>query len=291
MKKSALRVVGLVGVLACLVLFIRQPSWPTPDKLLIFVTFIFMIFAQGRAVFKRLAPFVVLLLAYESFRGIVPSLNEHVNYLFMPDADKFIFLGRLPTVQLQSWFWNGQLQWYDFLFYLVYMLHFILPVALALLIWKFRASYYWRYITTFLVLSFAGFFTFLAFPAAPPWMASDRGYIEPISRISSSVWSTLGIHDFPSLYNRISPNPVAAVPSLHTAYAALFTLFLWRLFGKKWGIPACVYPLLIAVGTVYQGEHYVIDVILGVVYAVVSFYVVARLWHKCSKTMHGFTEK
>ncbi len=99
------------------------------------------------------------------------------------------------------------LQWYDFVFYGFYMLHFVLPITLALIIWKKRESSYWRYIVSYLTVSFSAFIMFLVFPAAPPWMASDQGIIAPITRITSYVWQYLGITDFPSLYNRISPNP------------------------------------------------------------------------------------
>lgn len=274
MQKKITQIIGVIGTLFCLVIFIRTPSFPTPDKLLIFATSIFMIFGQGWAVLKRLLPFVALLLVYESFRGLVPHLNNNVHFYELINADRWLFFGRLPTKILQNWLWNGRVQWYDFAFYLVYMLHFVLPLCLALLIWKTREKYYWRFIATFLTTSFAGFVTFLAFPAAPPWMASDLRMIEPITRVSSHVWFALGINDFPSLYNKISPNPVAAMPSLHAAYATLLVMFVYKLYGKKWAALATIYPLMIYFGTVYQGEHYVIDEIAGALYAVVAFFAV-----------------
>jgi hypothetical protein len=268
---------GVGGTLLCIGIFLIDPSWPTPDKLLVFFMFVFMIFGQATALLKRFVPFVGLLLTYEAFRSVVPSLNHRVEYRFMPAADKWLF-GVLPTAKLQSWWWHGSVQWYDFAFYLFYMLHFILPFSLALLIWKKREPAYWQYVASYLAVSFAGFITFLAFPAAPPWIASQKGIIQPITRISSDVWSRLGIHDFPSVYNKISPNPVAAVPSLHAAYATLFALFTFRLFGKKWGLLSLVYPLMIYVGTVYQGEHYAIDEILGALYAIIFYVLIDKLF-------------
>ncbi len=268
-----------MGALVCIGLFVHDPSFPTPDKLLIFLTFVFMSLGQGWAVFKRLAPFVALLLVYESFRGVAEQLNNHINYTWMPHMDRWLF-GNLPTTTLQGWLWHGHVQWYDFVFYLAYMLHFILPLGLALLIWKYREKLYWRYVATFLAVSFMGFVTFLAFPAAPPWLAAQNNVIPHIERISSHVWYALNLHDFPSVYNKISPNPVAAVPSLHAAYATLLVLFVWKLFGKKWGLAALVYPFLIFVGTVYQGEHYAIDIVIGIIYALIAYYLTALVFKR-----------
>ncbi len=299
-RKGLSQLVGILGTILTLVVFYKEPSFPTPDKLLVFLTLVFMAFGQGWRLFKRLTPFVVLLLVYESFRGLVPQLNTHVNYWAMVVVDRFMFGGTLPTTILQRWLWHGHIQWYDFLFYLAYMLHFVLPVALALVIWKTRISHYWHYITAYVGVSFAGFLTFLAFPAAPPWLASDKGIIEPIVRISSHVFYAFGIKDFPSVYNRLSPNPVAAVPSLHAAFSTLFALYITVLFKpekrqKKWSWAtlrwlAWSHPLLIWVGTVYQGEHYAIDEILGILYAIAAYYAAPHilqgvLW--CSKKVHN----
>lgn len=290
--------VGIVGTAIVIIIFIREPSWPTPDKILILATFVCLIFRQAKDMLKHFLPFVILLLAYESFRGLVPHLNTQVNYLWMPGVDRAMFGGELPTVWLQEHLWHGSVQWYDFMLYLTYMLHFVLPFALAFVIWKMYESKYWTYVTAFLIVSFAGFLTYWAFPAAPPWMASDLGYIEHIDRVSSSVWAALGIHDFPSLYNKISPNPVAAVPSLHAAYATLFAMFVITIFKSRWRYLSLIYPAFIYFGTVYQGEHYLIDEILGGLYAVAAFfaapYVVKgfiAVWLEAQKRIPLFRKK
>lgn len=186
--------------------------------------------------------------------------------------DRLLFFGHLPTKVLQDWWWTGEVQWYDFVLYGPYTLHFVMPFALGVLIWRTREKEYWNFMTTFVMCSFMAFITYVLFPAAPPWMADERGLIEPIVRVSSEVWRAFGIHDFPGIYNKVSPNPVAAVPSLHAAYAFLVAFFVTRLYKTNWRWLAWIFPLLIWVGTIYQGEHYVIDVIIGILYALVAYF-------------------
>lgn len=271
-RRNFYRAIGLIGFTTCAIAYVLYPSFPTPDKILVFIILGAMIFSQAIAIAIRFIPFILILYVYEAFRGLAHHLNQHVNYLFMPDADKFIFFGHLPTAVLQRWLWHGQVQWYDFVLYLAYMAHFIMPLLLAVIVWKKFTSQYWRFVATYAVLSFAGFLTYLVFPAAPPWMASDMSLIEPIHRVSSDVWFALGVQDFSTFYSQVSPNPVAAVPSLHSAYALLFALFVTTLFKSRWRFAAWIFPALIGFGTVYQGEHYVIDAILGWIYALVAFY-------------------
>jgi hypothetical protein len=237
------------------------------------MTCVAMAFGMARQMLKRFLPFIGLLVVYESFRGVANNLNKHVHFAWMPDVDRWIF-GRLPTVWMQRHWWNGHVHWYDFAFYTFYLLHFVLPIALGIIIWRRRESFYWQYVSCYVVASFIGFATYLLFPAAPPWMAAQDGRIPPITRISENVWAAMGIHRFPTLYNEISPNPVAAVPSLHAAYSTLFVLIVYRLFGPRWATASLIYPFMIIVGTVYMGEHYVIDAILGIACAVLSFVVV-----------------
>ncbi len=270
MKYSVWQVIGAVGVLTCLGLFIYEPSFPTPDKLLVFVTFLFMVFHQAIDMLKRILPFVAVILTYESFRGIAHSLNTHVNYALAPDVDKFLF-GNLPTIYFQNWLWHGHVRWYDYALYLPYLLFFALPFGLAILVWKTRVKHYWNVITSYTITFFGAFLCFLVFPAAPPWMASDQHRIEHIQRISSDVWRSLGIHDFPLLYDHIAPNPVAAVPSLHAACSTLFSIYVFKLYGRRWGALSMLYPAMIYFGVIYQGEHYAFDVFVGVLLAIGAY--------------------
>lgn len=274
--KNALR----VGVLAALVivLLIERTFW-TPDTLFIILLVVFAVFGQARPFLLRFAPLILLLLAYESFRSLVPHLNTNVHYWEMIHFDQWLGRGTLPTEWLQSFMWNGHLQWYDFYFYFLYTIHFLMPIALGVLIWKkFGDSLYWQFMLALLLLSYGAFLTYLLFPAAPPWMSSNLGYFDPIHRISSDVWWAMGIKDFSSFYDKLSPNPVAAVPSLHSAYPALFALFINKMYSlkKTWWI--WLYPASLWLGVVYLGEHYVIDVLLGVLYAVLAFVAADRFF-------------
>ena len=276
------QIIGVVGIIASIIVFVRAPSFPTPDKIVIFMVFLFMIFKQALAMLVRFGPFVLILLVYESFRSIADQLNSHVNYTLAPDIDKLLF-GNLPTVYFQDWLWHGYVRWYDFLLYLPYLLHFVLPIGLGVLVWKTREKHYWRLANTLLVAAFMSFFTFLLFPAAPPWLAAQNQLIEPITRITSDVWFSLGIKDFPSFYNEITPNIVAAVPSLHAAWAVLLSIFIFKLYGRRWGSLSLLYPAVIAFGTVYQGEHYAFDIFAGAIYALVAYLLtppLMRLGHK-----------
>jgi membrane-associated phospholipid phosphatase len=265
-----------VGVIVLLgVFFLFKRNFWTPDTLFAVFLVVFIVMGQARNFLVRFAPFVLLLLAYDSFRGIADDLNTYVNYWPMISFDQNVF-GILPTETLQQWWWHGSLQWYDFYFYFLYTLHFLMPVALAILIWKLHPRLYWQFVAALVGLSFAAFITYIIFPAAPPWLASDLHMIEPIHRISTDLWFAMGIDDPSALYNKLSPNLVAAVPSLHSAYPMLFTLFIWRMFTikKTWWVG--VYPLSMWVGVVYLGEHYVFDVIFGAGYAIIAYFVAER---------------
>jgi len=247
-------------------------SFLTLDLIFLLTLPAFFLYGKGIEYFKRFFPFVAIVLVYDSLRSIVPLLVHNIHFQEMIAFDKWIGGGQVPTVTLQHWLYHGQLHWFDYYFYLSYMLHFVAPYVIGLLIWRYRPHGYWRFITALLVLSYAGFITYLLFPAAPPWMASDRGLIDHITKISTAVWFGWGIHSFPTLYSHLNPNETAAMPSLHAAYPLLDLLFINRLFGRKIAAAFAIYPLSVFFGVVYLGEHYVIDVIVGALYALVAFY-------------------
>ncbi|MEK7603025.1 MAG: phosphatase PAP2 family protein [Patescibacteria group bacterium] len=263
-----------------LFLLIRFWAFWTPDLLFIMLLVGFILWGQAVEFIKKFVPFLVLLLSYEALRGFANHVNNNVHFDMMINWDRSVF-GQLPTSWLQSFLYLGHLAWYDFFLYGLYMMHFIVPIAIALWFWKKKPKFYSPFLTGLLLMSYAGFVTYIIYPAAPPWMASDMGLIEPIRRISSDVWAAWGVNDFPSLYDKFAPNPVAAVPSLHAAYPLLMWLFIRKAYPKNkwlvWGFFA--YPALIWFGIVYLGEHYVIDVVLGIIYAVVAYLLTVKFFN------------
>lgn len=274
--------VAVIGIAVAVV--VTQRTFWTPDTLFVALLIVSAVFGQARAFIIRFLPLVLLMTLYEFFRGLADDLNGTVHFTEMIDIDRWMFFGHLPTVVLQEWWWQGQVQWYDFYFYFLYMIHFLMPALLAVLIWKKKPKHYWQFMWALVGLSFAAFVTYILFPAAPPWMASlpEHGYItEPMRRVSSDIWWAMGVKNFTELYNNIPANQVAAVPSLHSAFPMLFSMFVTGLFGMRRFWWVYIYPISMWIGVTYMGEHYVIDVILGALYAVLAYYasVAAFKWY------------
>lgn len=274
----AIRVIIVVLAVAAL---ITQRTFWTPDVLFVMLLIVSAAFGQARAFLIRFLPLVLLITLYELFRGFADDLNGTVHYTEMIDFDRWAFFGNLPTVALQDWLWRGQVRWYDFYFYFLYMIHFLMPALLAVLIWKKRPNHYWQYMWALIGLSFAGFLTYLIYPAAPPWMASWHGFIdEPMRRVSSDIWGAMGVRNFAELYDKLPANQVAAIPSLHSAYPLLFSMFITGLFGLKKFWWVYIYPISMWIGVVYMGEHYVVDAVLGALYAALAYYASVLLYRR-----------
>lgn len=252
------------------VLFGRRTFW-TPDTLFFILLAAFAVFGQAGSFVWRFAPFVILLLVYDSLRGVAGRINPHVHYTEMIHFDQWLFAGHIPSVWLQSYWWNGALSWLDYFFYFFYAIHFVVPVGFAIVLWKFRPRYYWPFVGALVFLSYAAFATYIAYPAAPPWLAAEKGLLGPLHHISSDIWQSAGITNVSELYTKISPNLVAAIPSLHSAYPFLTFLFAVAAFGWRRCGWIGLYPLIMWVGVVYLGEHYVVDVLIGALYAAASF--------------------
>jgi membrane-associated phospholipid phosphatase len=120
--------------------------------------------------------------------------------------------------------------------------------------------------------------TYVLFPAAPPWYAARDGVIGPAIRASARGWIWLHVNHAGNLLSegQLAANPVAAMPSLHTGFATLIALFLAQRVHSRWRWLFVLYPIAMGCALVYLGEHYVVDVVAGVVYALVIHLLVSR---------------
>jgi hypothetical protein len=246
---------------------IVRNSFLMPDVIFLLLVAGFVWGRQRLHFVRDFAPFVLLLLSYDAMRGFADDLAGRVHVGYPIALERALFLGRVPTQELQGWFSDvGTIHWYDSLSALIHAIHFVVPLLFAALIWQHRRQQYWRFVIALLLLSYAGFITYMLLPTAPPWWAGMVGDLEGVRMVHLSGHTAF-------LYDKVNPNPVAAMPSLHAAYPWLFFLFARRLWGSR-GTPVVIYPAAVFVTSVYLGHHYVVDLIAGVYYASVAYYLV-----------------
>ncbi len=212
-------------------------------------------------------PVAALLMAYDATRGLADGLGMPVHVTEPAAADRWLGGGVLPTVWLQH---TLQADWWKGLAALVYGSHFVVTPLLLCVLWVCNRRLWGRYVRLVLALSAAGLATYVLYPAAPPWLAAKHHVIEPVKRLSASGWDVLGLPHAGALLSdsQGQVNQVAAVPSLHTAFAVLTCLVLFPVARHVWQRVALVgYALLMPLVLVWAGEHYVVDTLLGALYA------------------------
>ncbi len=249
-------------------------TWPAPDVVAVFLLCFALLAARGVSFLRDWSPLVLLLLGYVGLTGIVSGLVADAHIGLPISIDRFLFHGVVPTIWLQQHLYTpGQITWYDYLATFLYPMHFIVPLVLAFFFWIWRKPVYWQFVISYLVLCYAGFLTYLLFPMAPPWWAAQTGQLPPVHAILNEV--TYGGLSNPMVLATqfFKPNPVAAMPSLHAAFPVLVWLVLWRLW-PRWGFAAIIYPLAMTWAVIYLGEHYVIDCLVGWLYAGAAFWLV-----------------
>jgi len=214
-------------------------------------------------------PIVVVLGAYDFTRGVADSIGVNVHYTTMVDFDRFVFLGETPTEWLQARLYEpGVVHWYDVAFTAVYTSYFIVPFALAGALWVLDRPAFLRFTKRLVSLALAGLATYVAFPAAPPWMAGEEGVLGTVHRTTADGWQLLDVGTAAMFsHGQGAVNLVAAVPSLHSAFVALVALFIWPRVRPALRPLLLLYPLAMGLTLIATGEHYFFDVALGWLYA------------------------
>ena len=263
-----------------------------PDHAFLSLLIVALVLRNARRFLVDWSPFILLWVAYDSMRGIADDLAGRIHilapYAFEERVFGWLGGGRIPNFVLLEW--RARIagtplrEILDAAASGFYAMHMAAPLVLAWIFWhtlRDRPAYY-RFVLAFSITTWASFATYLLYPAAPPWYIRDFGFIQPEAAfkgagagnlVATDRW--IGIPLFESMYRHLNPNKFAAIPSLHSAFPLLILISALKRFGRRAWIVA-IYPLGVWGSAVYLNHHYLIDILLAVLYVVVAVSVVDR---------------
>jgi membrane-associated phospholipid phosphatase len=244
-----------------------EPQW-----VVLALMVIALALGRGKQFIFDFLPFLLLFFAYEVMRGFASHTGFPTHDF--SQLERPLFFGQIPTLALQSAFYRpGQIGVLDLVAIGFYFMHFVLPVGVGFLFWLSSREYYWRFVASLLLLCFLAFVTYLFFPSTPPWLQ----FPHEVHKISDETVGKLGLDYFISpLYRHFDPNLYAAFPSLHAAFPFLAAIYAWPRH-RRLALLLIAWTACVWFSIVYLGEHYVVDALAGVVYALVAVAVVERV--------------
>ncbi len=266
--RSAVWLTGLVYALAVgLFLLARGQTVPWELGAMAAISVVGWRSASER-VWVDLLPFVQLLLAYRGLNGFAGGLSVgQINIGNLIVWEKGLFGGVIPSAWLQARLfakpYTGLL---DAIANLLYLSHFVAPVTVAAVVRGSKRVHFWAYMLGFFVLAYLGFATYLLFPAAPPWWATRFGYLTGPDAVSLEHFI------IPPEVMFKTPNPLAAMPSMHCAYPLFIALACRGVWGGRASYLLAL-PLGVGVSVIYLGHHYVVDALVGYLYAALVWWV------------------
>lgn len=288
-------------VIGALLSYFRGGTFLTPDRIAVLLLAGAIIVGQGKAFVRDWGPFLLLFFGYELMRGVADNMTDLGSYTAgdhgqilvqsLVDGDKLLFFGHVPTIWLQDRLYTpGVTHWYDTGAALIYLLHFVLPLAFGFALWLRDRAMFRRFTLMLLAMSYGAFAFFLLVPAAPPWLAAEWGFIDNVDRPSGQAYKTFlpdrwQNYDTFKLWTKASPNPVAALPSLHAAFPWLVLLVAVSTF-RWWGLLLVPYNAGLWFAVVYLSQHWVVDILAGMLWATViwALFMWLLVWRPRART-------
>jgi hypothetical protein len=144
--------------------------------------------------------------------------------------------------------------------------HFIVTLGILVWLWWKRADLYRPLRNTLVLVNVIGFVVFWLFPVAPPRMLD--GFTDVVASTGAfGSWHTGALAS--------QANQLAAMPSLHMAWAGWCTLVLWRASERRFvRVLAVLYPCMTALAVLATGNHFLLDIVGGLLALALSVVLV-----------------
>ncbi len=238
-------------------------AWLAPKKL--------------RPVARFIAPLFIMGVIYDAQSYWAGDLRGTV-HIAEPHAWELAWFGiSTPTGDITpaAWWQTRTRAWLDVICGAAY-LGFVPVFIGAAAWWRFRErrvdaqDVMWA----MLWLNLAGYVTYLIYPAAPPWYVDRYGLgpavldAPPEAAGAARFDALLGVSWFAEFYGR-NTNIFGAIPSLHVGQSFLGALYAWRFRSLR--MTLTLFWAVVTFGSVYLNHHYLVDGVVGVVFATAAF--------------------
>lgn len=288
----------------------------TPDSLVFVFLGAALIIGRPLLFLRDWGVFLLVVVLWQQTGPVAQWAGFPLHVTLLVDADRWLaqpFLhGALPQVWLQQHLFHeaqwqqsasghwatvdvGHWQWYDVMSWAVYGLHFPEPLIVGFAIWLRTREGFRHFSAAFLVLAALAFVGYIIYPAVPPWMAGSPeskyhslhiipNVVDMFRHFNDNVLKAQLGHQYKHVLD-VKYNLTAAMPSLHAAFPFLSALYLRRTFGR-WGLLMLVYAAVVWFSVVYMGEHWVIDVLVGLACAAIAYALVEGItaaWNRAHR--------
>lgn len=223
------------------------------------------------------APFMGAVVLFDSLRSLEYAVTTYFEMpmyaVYAIDWERWLCGGAIAPVSAQQWRATlADPYWLDRFFLLVHASHFLFFLLFGFVLWYLRREVFRTYAFAMLAVLYLALLLQFLVPTLPPWMAArDFALLPPTERLIRSLYNA----NLPSLFAMFDVNPIAAMPSLHTAMPVLCAFVGLHYLGWR-GLVVSAYAIAAGTGVIYLGEHYVVDVLGGILLAAVVYAGVRR---------------
>lgn len=250
--------------------------------LALLIAALFLATRQSRKLVVALLPFIVFGISYD-WMNIVHNYEVNpVDIRGLYETEKSLFGitaadGTLLTPN--EFFARHTTPLMDFLGGFFYLCWVPVPILFGLyLYFVHQEKIYLHFALVFLLVNFIGFAGYYIHPAAPPWYVALHGFDFQLGTPGEVAGlgefdRMTGLGIFHGLYGR-NANVFAAVPSLHSAYTLVAFIYSLKSRNPLWmKIFLAIVTLGIWFTAVYTSHHYIIDVMLGILCALLGYVI------------------
>jgi hypothetical protein len=269
-----------------------------PDQLVLIFIFnlLFYLSSVTRKFILGFSIFIVYWIIFDYMKAF-PNYNYNaVHIADLYNLEKHLFgihyHGQLITAN-EYWKINGKTAM-DVMAGIFYLCWVPVPLAFAGFLFFKNKKMFLYFSLTFFLVNFIGFIIYYLYPAAPPWYIQTNGFVfhphTPGNTGGLAKFDQFFHRDiFKSIYSKGS-NVFAAMPSLHSSYPVI--VLYYGLKNRLGAINIFFAAVMLGIWftAVYASHHYILDVIAGIICAIIAIFLF-RYAATHFKTLKNFLQK